>query len=143
MSKTLVETEGPQMTSQYGAFALHAGKARRRARTRMHMPTQSRTRRPIYNTYWFCTATMIRERASVLLRCTYIACLVIYLFIYLFMVYSATMSVCMRRRYWTGSVAEGTHNGLIRRTLPAFSWRVEINSRICAPPSALPVTTDG
>jgi hypothetical protein len=28
MSKNVVETEGPQMTSQYGAYALHAGKAR-------------------------------------------------------------------------------------------------------------------
>ena len=25
MSKNTVETEGPQMTSQYGAYALHAG----------------------------------------------------------------------------------------------------------------------
>ena len=25
MSKNMVETEGPQMTSQYGAYVLHAG----------------------------------------------------------------------------------------------------------------------
>jgi hypothetical protein len=25
LSKNLIETEGPQMTSQYGAYALHAG----------------------------------------------------------------------------------------------------------------------
>jgi hypothetical protein len=28
MSKNIVETEGPQMTSQYGAFTLRAGLAR-------------------------------------------------------------------------------------------------------------------
>ena len=39
MSKNAVETEGPQMTSQYGAYALHARKARLRARMRMHTPT--------------------------------------------------------------------------------------------------------
>jgi hypothetical protein len=39
MSKNVVETEGPQMTSQYGAYALHAGLARLRALKRMHTPT--------------------------------------------------------------------------------------------------------
>jgi hypothetical protein len=32
----MVEPEGPAMTSQYGAYALHAGQARLHARTRMH-----------------------------------------------------------------------------------------------------------
>jgi hypothetical protein len=39
MSKNLVETEGPQMTSQYGAWALRAGLARLYVRMRMHTPT--------------------------------------------------------------------------------------------------------
>ena len=34
---------------------------------------RARTHRPICNTYWFSTGTMIRERASVL-RCTYVVC---------------------------------------------------------------------
>ena len=59
------------MTSQYGAYALRGGLARLYARMRMH----TRTHRPISNTYCFSTATMIRERAS-LLRYTYIVCLV-------------------------------------------------------------------
>jgi hypothetical protein len=40
MSKNVVETEGPQMTSQYGAYALRAGLARVHTRMRMHMPTR-------------------------------------------------------------------------------------------------------
>jgi hypothetical protein len=87
MSKNTVETEGPQMTSQYGTYALHAGLVRLHACMRMHAPTrscthiQSRkhahacTHRSISNTYCFSTATMIRETAS-MLRFTYIACLV-------------------------------------------------------------------
>ena len=69
--KNVVETEGPQMTSQYGAYALRAGLARLYARMRMHTPTRSgthvhaRTRRPISITYCFSRATMIPERASV------------------------------------------------------------------------------
>ena len=49
MSNNVVETEGPQMTSQYGAYALHAGLARLHARMRMrmhmhmHMPKRPRT----------------------------------------------------------------------------------------------------
>ena len=43
MSKNVVETEGPQMTSQYGAYALRAGLARLYARMRMHMPTRPGT----------------------------------------------------------------------------------------------------
>ena len=38
MSKNLVETEGSQMTSQHGAYALHARLARLYARMRMHAP---------------------------------------------------------------------------------------------------------
>ena len=34
MSKNWVEPEGPHMTSQHGAYALHAGLARLHARTR-------------------------------------------------------------------------------------------------------------
>jgi hypothetical protein len=40
MSKNIVETEGPQMTSQYGAYALHAGLARLYARMGMHTHTR-------------------------------------------------------------------------------------------------------
>ena len=69
MSKHVVDSEGPQMTSQYGAYAFRAGLARPHARTHAH------TRRPISNTYCFSTATMIRESAS-MLRYTYIVCLV-------------------------------------------------------------------
>jgi hypothetical protein len=43
MSKNIVETEGPQMTSQYGAYALHVGLARLQARMRMHTPTSQGT----------------------------------------------------------------------------------------------------
>ena len=43
MSKNVVETEGPQMTSQYGAYALRAGLARLYARMGMHMPTRPDT----------------------------------------------------------------------------------------------------
>ena len=43
MSQNLVETEGPQMTSQYGACALLTGLAMLYARMRMHMPTRSDT----------------------------------------------------------------------------------------------------
>jgi hypothetical protein len=40
MSKNVVETEGPQEMSQYGVYALHAGKVRLHARTLMHTPTR-------------------------------------------------------------------------------------------------------
>jgi hypothetical protein len=67
------------MTSQYGAYALHAGKARLHSRTLMHTHPDTYThgcaKRPISNTYCLSTATMIHERASVL-RYTYIVCLV-------------------------------------------------------------------
>jgi hypothetical protein len=38
-----VETEGPQMTSQYGAFSLGAGLVGLHARMRMHTPTRPGT----------------------------------------------------------------------------------------------------
>ena len=81
MSKNVVETEGPQMTSQHGAYALHHGLARLHALTRMHTPTRlgthmhtraTCTHRPISNTYCFSTVILIRKRASIL-RYTYIA----------------------------------------------------------------------
>ena len=83
ISKNVLETEGPQMTSQYGAYAFRAGLARLCARMRMHTPTSpgthmhARTHTPINNTYCFSTATIIRESTS-LLRYTYIVFLVIF-----------------------------------------------------------------
>jgi hypothetical protein len=41
--ENVMETEGPQMTSQYGAYALHAGLARHYASMHMHTPTRSGT----------------------------------------------------------------------------------------------------
>ena len=85
MPKNLVETEGQQMTLQYGAYAFRAGLARLCARMRIHTPTrpgthmharthaQACTRRPICNTYCFSTATMVRRtRLTVTL---YVHCL--------------------------------------------------------------------
>jgi hypothetical protein len=86
MSKNMVQTEMPQMTSQYGVYALHAGLAELYARMRVHTPSRldthihtrahARTHKVISNTYCFSTATTIRERASVLCY-THIACLVV------------------------------------------------------------------
>jgi hypothetical protein len=67
------------MTSQYGAYELHAGYARLRASTRMHTPTRPGKRVHAYtqicNIYCFSTATIIRKRASVL-RYMYVVCLI-------------------------------------------------------------------
>ena len=69
------------MTSQYGAYALHAGLARLHAFIHMHTPTHpvthihARTHKSISNTHSVSTATIMRERAS-MLRYTYIAPLV-------------------------------------------------------------------
>ena len=75
------------MTSQYGACALHAGKARLHSRMLMHTPilrvrtrTYARTHRPVSNTCCFCTAAMIHERLA-MLRFTYIACIVSFRFV--------------------------------------------------------------
>jgi hypothetical protein len=60
MSKNVVETKGPQMMSQYGAYALRAGLARLYARMHMHTPTHSRKHAGlICNTYCSSTATMV------------------------------------------------------------------------------------
>jgi hypothetical protein len=72
--KKVVETEGPQMTSQYGAYALRAEKARLHSRIRMH--THTHTHIPISNIYRFSTVTVIPGRASVLRYTMYIVCLV-------------------------------------------------------------------
>jgi hypothetical protein len=82
MSINMVETEGPQMTSQYGAYALHAGKARLHARTLMHTRPgththeHTRTHRPISNIYCFFPQQQWFRERPLLLRYTYIACLV-------------------------------------------------------------------
>jgi hypothetical protein len=44
MSTNMVDPEGSHMTSQYGAYELHAGLARLHARTRMYTPTRPGTR---------------------------------------------------------------------------------------------------
>jgi hypothetical protein len=86
ISKNVVGTEGSQMTSQYGAYALRAGLARLYARIRMHTPSRpgidihARTRKHAHRNQYviliaFPQQQWFRERASVL-RCTYIACLV-------------------------------------------------------------------
>ena len=65
VSENVVETEVPQMTSQYGAYALRAGFARLHALMRMHtsthpgthmhasMRSHARTPSPISNIYSF------------------------------------------------------------------------------------------
>jgi hypothetical protein len=74
MSKNIVETEAPKMTSQYGLYTLHTGLARLYACMRMH--THTHTQQYVIliafpQQQWF------RERAS-MLRYTYIACLVLF-----------------------------------------------------------------
>ena len=86
MSKTVVKTEGPQMTSQYGANALRAGLERLYARMRMYTPTRpdthmhARTSKHAQTNQYiiliaFPKRQWFRERASVL-RYRYITCLV-------------------------------------------------------------------
>ena len=87
MWKDVVETQGPQLTIEYSARALHAGLARLHELMRMHTPTRPRTHmhartrthahRSINNTYLFPTTTINRERAALLLY-TYIGPLVNY-----------------------------------------------------------------
>ena len=48
MSKNLVEPDGPQMTSQYGAYELHAGHINARACTRLRDWAAARTRAHTY-----------------------------------------------------------------------------------------------
>jgi hypothetical protein len=76
MSKNVVETEGPQTTSQYGAYALRAGLARLHARIRTHTPTHpgahmhARPRKYAHTDQYiiliaFPRQQLFRERASV------------------------------------------------------------------------------
>jgi hypothetical protein len=86
MSKNVLETDGLQMTSQYGAYALRAVLWRLHARTRKHTPTRpgtqmhARMRKHAHTDQHeiliaFPRQQWFRERAS-MLRHTYIACLV-------------------------------------------------------------------
>ena len=85
MWKNIVETEGPQMTSQYGAYALRARLGRPYARMRMHTPTRpryphARTHKHGHTDQYviliaFPQQQWFHERASVLCY-TYIAFLV-------------------------------------------------------------------
>ena len=83
MSKTVVETEWPRMTSHYGAYALPAGLARLYARMYMHTPMRPSTHMHVRtlnhaHIYQYIILTgfpqqqWFREDASVL-RYTYIA----------------------------------------------------------------------
>jgi hypothetical protein len=74
MSKYIVDIEGPQMTSQYGAYTLRAGLARLYAPMRMHTPTrpgthmQARTRKHAHTDQYviliaFSQQKWFRERA--------------------------------------------------------------------------------
>ena len=69
----------PQMTTQYGAYALHDGYASIHVRARIHKSTRFGTRTHTLsqtrNPYCLSTARMVRERASVP-RYTCIACIV-------------------------------------------------------------------
>ena len=91
MSKHVVETDGPLMTSQYGACALGAGLARLYASLRMHTPTRpgvhmharthARTRKHSHTDQYviliaFPQQQWFHERASVL-NYTNNACLVL------------------------------------------------------------------
>ena len=75
MPKNVVETEGPQMTSQYGANALRAGLTRLHARMHMHTSTRlgthihARTRKHAHTDQYvilvaFPQQQWFRERAS-------------------------------------------------------------------------------
>ena len=71
MSKNMVEPEGPQVTS-YGAYALHAGKAR------LHACARAYTHRQICNTDCFFAATIFtRTRLSVTLFVHCLSCWVL------------------------------------------------------------------
>ena len=83
MSKNEAETEGSQMTSQYGAYALCPGLARLYARMRVKTPTRSgtnaRTHKHVHTDQYviliaFTQQEWFRQRASIL-RYTYIASL--------------------------------------------------------------------
>ena len=85
MSKNSVDTKGPQMTSQYGTYALRAAWQGYMHVIRMHMPTRpgthmhARTRKHAHTGQYvifiaFPQQQWFHKRASVL-RYTYIACL--------------------------------------------------------------------
>ena len=88
MSKNMVEPEGPQMTLQYGAYALHTESAR--------LDMHTHTHRQICNTYCFFTGTMICECAS-LLRYTCIVFLVLFLLLLQPRIYQISCTVAMLR----------------------------------------------
>ena len=69
MSKTVVETEGPQMTSQCGAYALRAGLAK------LHAPTHKQT-----NKYYLLLLhgnTYSRTRLDVTLHVHCVSCIIL------------------------------------------------------------------
>jgi hypothetical protein len=89
MAKNWVETEGPQMTSQYGVSALHAGLARLHTLMYMHiylracMRTHTFTHRPISKTpvafpwqQWFTNAPQcyVTHTLPLLFYSVWVAC---------------------------------------------------------------------
>ena len=87
MSKNIVETVGPQMTLQYGAYALRAVLARLYAHMRMHTPTRPRTHMHARKCNHARTDQSVIVIAFppqqwfrfLMLRYTYVACLVLIL----------------------------------------------------------------
>ena len=78
MSENVVELDGPHMTSQYGAYGLHAGSERPHARLHAHAPgyphDESTRTHTLCNIYYFPTATIGKQmRLSVT---SYVHCLV-------------------------------------------------------------------
>jgi hypothetical protein len=80
MSKNVVETEGPQMTSHHGTYALRAGLARLYARAHAHTVGYLHARKHAHTDQSVILIALpqqqwFRERASVL-RYMYTACFV-------------------------------------------------------------------
>jgi hypothetical protein len=71
MWKNIVKTEGPQMTSQYGAYALRAGLARLYARMRMHTTTRPGNHMLCYTCYVIRTLPVLLSYLNILISVKY------------------------------------------------------------------------
>ena len=133
MSKNLEKTEGPQMTSQHGAYALHAGLARLQTLMRMHTPTRPSTHTPththINNTYCFSTVTMVSwTRVSVAL---YVHCLSCSYFISFGSIGSRDygLLVVVSDSRWTHCTCCPKENNIhcktrVKHLTPSLKWRI-------------------